>query len=156
MTSRSLAVNELADVAAVARLVRRDSTFGRFPGDVTSEAGVLIVNGRKITMTAEADPDALPWAAQNVDIVVEATGRFRTREAVAGHLRAGAARVLISVPGKDVDATIVMGVNDDTYDPETHRVISNASCTTNCVAPMVKVLHDAFGIEHGFMTTVHA
>ena len=151
-----VAVNDLADAEAIARLVRRDSTFGRFPGEVTAEMGVLVVNGRKIEFSTRSEPEDLPWSAQHVDVVIEATGRFRTGESIAGHLRAGAGRVLVSAPAKDVDATIVMGVNDEVYDPAVHHVISNASCTTNCVAPMVKVLHDAFGVEHGFMTTVHA
>ncbi|MCY7395732.1 MAG: type I glyceraldehyde-3-phosphate dehydrogenase [Nocardioides sp.] len=151
-----VAVNELADTQAIARLVRRDSTLGTFPGEVSAAEGVLVVDGRKIGVSAEADPARLPWAEERVDVVVEATGRFRTRDAAAGHLRAGAGRVLVSAPGKGMDATIVMGVNDHVYDPGAHRIISNASCTTNCVAPMVKVLHDAFGVEHGFMTTVHA
>ena len=151
-----VAVNELASAEAIARLVRRDSTFGPFPGEVDFVDGLLLIDDRKIEMTAEADPGRLSWAAQRVDVVIESTGRFRTRDSAAAHLRAGAGKVLISAPGKDVDATIVMGVNDDTYDAANHHVVSNASCTTNCVAPMVKVLHDAFGIEHGFMTTVHA
>lgn len=151
-----VAVNDLADPGALARLVRRDSTFGPFPGEVGVEEGVLVVNGRKIEVTSERTPDDLPWSARHVDVAIEATGRFRTGETVAGHLRAGAGRVLVSAPATGMDATIVMGVNDDLYDPAAHRSISNASCTTNCVAPMVKVLHDAFGVEHGFMTTVHA
>src|SRR6185295_621569 len=110
----------------------------------------------KISVTAERDPAQLPWAAHGVDLVIESTGKFRTRDAAAAHLAAGATKVLISAPGKGVDATIVLGVNDETYRPDEHHVISNASCTTNCVAPMVKVLHDAFGIEQGFMTTIHA
>ncbi len=151
-----VAVNDLASAPELARLVRRDSTLGAFPGEVASADGILVVDGRKIEVTAESDPARLPWAAHRVDVVIEATGRFRTRESAAAHLSAGAGRVLVSAPGKDVDATIVMGVNDEIYDAARHQVISNASCTTNCVAPMVKVLHDAFGIEHGFMTTVHA
>jgi glyceraldehyde 3-phosphate dehydrogenase len=117
---------------------------------------LLLVDGRKIAVYGDQSPDKLPWAAHEVDVVVECTGKFRTRDAAAGHLEAGAPRVLISAPGKGVDATIVMGVNDDVFDPSTHQIISNASCTTNCAAPMVKVLHDAFGLAQGFMTTVHA
>ena len=151
-----VAVNDVTDAATIARLLRRDSTFGRFPTEVVLDGDVLLVGGRKVTVTSERDPAALPWAAHGVDVVSESTGKFRTREAAAAHLTAGASRVLLSAPGKGVDATIVMGVNDDVYDPERHQVVSNASCTTNCVAPMVQVLHEAFGVRHGFMTTVHA
>jgi glyceraldehyde 3-phosphate dehydrogenase len=117
---------------------------------------VLLVGGRKVAITSEPDPAALPWSEHSVDVVVEATGRFRTRATAGAHLTAGAPRVVLSAPGKDVDGTFVMGVNDDAYDPERHIVVSNASCTTNCVAPMVKVLHEAFGLRQAFMTTVHA
>jgi glyceraldehyde 3-phosphate dehydrogenase len=151
-----VAVNDVADARTLRNLLRRDSTFGRFDLEVTLDGDFLLVNGRKVAVSAIREPDQLPWGREAVDVVVECTGKFRTREAAAGHLRAGAERVLISAPGKDVDATIVMGVNDDVYDPAVHQIVSNASCTTNCVAPMVKVLHDAFGIEQGFMTTVHA
>jgi len=151
-----VAVNDIADAATIARLLRHDSTFGPFGKDVDVSAEGLVVDGRKIAFGAVREPSGLDWAAYDVEIVIESTGKFRTREAAAAHLTAGAQRVIISAPGKGVDATIVLGVNDDIYDPENHRVISNASCTTNCVAPMVKVLHDAFGVAHGFMTTVHA
>ena len=151
-----VAVNDIADAATIARLLRHDSTFGPFGKDVDVSAEGLVVDGRKIAFGAAREPSGLDWAAYDVEIVIESTGKFRTREAAAAHLTAGAQRVIISAPGKGVDATIVLGVNDDIYDPENHRVISNASCTTNCVAPMVKVLHDAFGVAHGFMTTVHA
>jgi len=116
----------------------------------------LVVGGRTIRATAERDPAALDWGAVGVDVVIESTGKFRTREAAGAHLIAGARKVLLSVPGKDVDATIVLGVNENDYDPARHDVISNASCTTNCVAPMVAVLHNAFGIERGLMTTIHS
>ena len=149
-------MNDIADATALARLLRRDSTFGRFGKDVSVSEGMLLVDGRKVAVTSVREPEDLPWREHHVDVVVECTGKFRTREAAAGHLRAGAPRVLISAPGKGVDATIVMGVNDEIFDPSTHVVVSNASCTTNCVAPMVKVLHDAFGVVQGFMTTVHA
>ncbi|GAA3825514.1 type I glyceraldehyde-3-phosphate dehydrogenase [Nocardioides panacisoli] len=150
-------VNDLVDVRSLARLVRRDSTFGRFPSSVEAVGDdTLVVGGRKIAVTAHREPGLIPWAELDVDVVVEATGRFRTRELAQGHLDAGAPKVVISAPGKGVDATIVMGINQDAYDPAHHHVVSNASCTTNCVAPMVKVLDDAFGIERGFMTTVHA
>ncbi|MET0524349.1 MAG: type I glyceraldehyde-3-phosphate dehydrogenase [Nocardioides sp.] len=151
-----VAVNDVADPGSLARLLRRDSTFGRFPGDVQVDGSTLIVDGRKVACTSSPDPRSLSWGEHEVDVVIEASGRFRTRADAAGHLESGARRVLISAPGKGVDATIVLGVNDGTYDPESHFVLSNASCTTNCVAPMVKVLHDAFGIRQGFMTTVHA
>jgi glyceraldehyde 3-phosphate dehydrogenase len=151
-----VAVNEVADADTVARLLRHDSTFGVFRGDVRLVDDILVVNDQKMAISSCREVGELSWADHGVDVVVECTGKFRTREAAAGHLAAGASRVLISAPGKGVDATIVMGVNDDSYDPQAHRVISNASCTTNCVAPMVKVLHDAFGLRQGFMTTVHA
>ncbi len=151
-----VAINDITDTASLARLLRHDSTFGPLGADVEELDDALVVGGRKIWVSAERDPAALPWREHGVDIAIEASGKFRTRDAAAGHLDAGAAKVLISAPGKGVDATIVMGVNDETYDPAAHQVISNASCTTNCVAPMVKVLHDSFGIEQGFMTTVHA
>jgi glyceraldehyde 3-phosphate dehydrogenase len=151
-----VAANDVADSATIARLLRRDSTYGRFDREVEADGDHLLLDGRKIALTAIADPAELPWAEHGVDVVIEATGRFRTRDQAAAHLRAGARRVLLSAPGKKVDATVVMGVNDRVFDPALHQVVSNASCTTNCVAPMVKVLHDAFGVEHGFMTTVHA
>ncbi len=151
-----VAVNDVADPATIARLLRRDSTFGRFATDVQLDGDVLLVGDRKVAVTSIREPSELPWAEHSVDVVVESTGKFRTREAAAGHLAAGARRVVLSAPGKGVDATIVMGVNDADYDPDRHIVVSNASCTTNCVAPMVKVLHEAFGIHHGFMSTVHA
>jgi glyceraldehyde 3-phosphate dehydrogenase len=151
-----VAVNDVADVTTLTNLIRRDSTFGRFAGDVEADGQVLLLDGRKVAVSAETEPGRLPWGQHDVDVVVECTGRFRTRESAAGHLAAGARRVLISAPGKGVDATIVMGVNDGVYDASVHQVVSNASCTTNCVAPMVKVLHDSFGIQQGFMTTVHA
>ena len=151
-----VAVNDVADPTMIATLLRRDSTFGPFRGDIGIDGPMLFVNGRKVAITAERDPAALPWEEHGVEVVVESSGKFRTRDAAAAHLDAGAQRVVISAPGKGVDATIVMGVNDETYDPDRHRVVSNASCTTNCVAPMVKVLHDAFGLRYGFMSTVHA
>jgi glyceraldehyde 3-phosphate dehydrogenase len=152
-----VAVNDLVDISALARLVRRDSTFGPFPATVeVVDDSTLLVGERKIAVTAEPEPRGIRWGELGVDVVVESTGRFRTRDQARRHLDAGARKVIISAPGKDVDATIVMGVNDATYDPSAHHIVSNASCTTNCVAPMVKVLHEAFGIERGFMTTVHA
>jgi glyceraldehyde 3-phosphate dehydrogenase len=151
-----VAINDVADPATLARLLRFDSTFGPLSVPVEEHDDTIVVDGRKIAVTSLKDPAALPWREHGVDIVIESTGKFRTREGAGAHLSAGASKVIISSPGKGVDATIVMGVNDETYDPAHHHVISNASCTTNCVAPMVKVLHDAFGIERGYMTTVHA
>ena len=151
-----VAVNDLADPRTLAALLRRDSTYGPFPGEVDFGDDCLVVDGRKIPWSAATSPNQLPWASYAVDVAVECTGRFRTADTAGGHLEAGARKVVISAPGKDVDATIVMGINDETYDPHHHDVVSNASCTTNCVAPMVSVLHDAFGIDRGFMTTVHA
>jgi glyceraldehyde 3-phosphate dehydrogenase len=151
-----VAINDVTDAATMARLLRSDSTFGPLHRDVQDLGDTIAVDGHKIAISAVRDPAQLDWRTHGVEVVIEATGKFRTRDAAAGHLAAGATKVLISSPGKDVDATIVMGVNDVQYDPAGHDVISNASCTTNCVAPMVKVLHDAFGFGQGFMTTVHA
>ena len=151
-----VAVNDVTDVLTLARLLRHDSTFGPFPKAVEVSDDMLIVDGHKVAVSAVREPEKLAWAEHGVEVAIESTGKFRSRETAGAHLAAGASRVLISAPGKDVDATIVMGVNDEIYDPKSHFVISNASCTTNCVAPMVKVLHDAFGFEQGFMTTVHA
>jgi glyceraldehyde 3-phosphate dehydrogenase len=151
-----VAVNDITDVVSLARLLRHDSTFGPFPKEVEVRDDMLVVDGRKVAVSAIREPGHLAWAEYGVDVAIESTGKFRTRDAAAAHLTAGASRVLISAPGKGVDATIVMGVNDEIFDAKSHYVISNASCTTNCVAPMVKVLHEAFGFEQGFMTTVHA
>jgi glyceraldehyde 3-phosphate dehydrogenase len=148
-------VNDVVNVATLAHLLKYDSTFGRYPGPVEVDGGALLVDGRRIRATAERDPADLDWSAVGADIVVESTGRFRSRDDAGGHLKAGARKVVLSAPGKDVDATVVIGVNADTYDPALHDVVSNASCTTNCFAPMVKVLHEAFGIQKGFLTTVH-
>jgi glyceraldehyde 3-phosphate dehydrogenase len=151
-----VAINDVTDSATLARLLRFDSTFGPLHRDVEDLGDAIAVDGRKIAVSALRDPAQLAWRDHGVDIVIESTGKFRTREAAGAHLEAGARKVLISAPGKGVDATIVLGVNDHEYDPATHHVISNASCTTNCVGPMVKVLLDNFGIEQGYMTTVHA
>lgn len=150
------AVNDITDAATIARLLRTDSTFGPLRRPVDVDDSTLIVDGHKIAVTAVRDPADLAWGEHGVEVVIEATGKFRTRESAGAHLSTGASRVLISAPGKDVDATIVMGVNEEIYRPDEHFVISNASCTTNCAAPMVKVLHEAFGFDRGFMTTVHA
>jgi glyceraldehyde 3-phosphate dehydrogenase len=146
----------LTDTATLAHLLAYDSTFGRIGTTVTAEPDAIVVDGRRVVVTAEREPDALDWGGLGVDVVIEATGRFRSRDQAALHLKAGARKVLISAPGKEVDVTVVLGVNEGDYDPDLHDVISNASCTTNCVAPMGKVLQDAFGIERGLMTTIHA
>ncbi len=151
-----VAINDIAAPATLAHLLRYDSTYGPLKEHVEHTEDSLVVGGRTIRATAERDPAALDWSAVGVDIVIESTGKFRTREAAGAHLTAGARKVLLSVPGKDVDATVVLGVNDGDYDPSRHDVVSNASCTTNCVAPMVSVLHNAFGIERGLMTTIHS
>jgi glyceraldehyde 3-phosphate dehydrogenase len=151
-----VAVNDLTDATTNAVLLRYDSTQGRFPGEVLAEGGQLLVDGRKIQVLSERDPADLPWGELGVTIVIESTGRFAEREQAAAHLKAGAQRVVISAPASGADATFVMGVNDQEYDPKKDFVVSNASCTTNCFVPMVKVLDDSFGIEAGLMTTVHA
>jgi glyceraldehyde 3-phosphate dehydrogenase len=151
-----VAFNDLTDTATLAHLLAFDSTFGRLDVEVTAEDGAIVVDGKRIAVTAERDPALLDWSRYGVDVVIESTGRFRARDDAAVHLKSGARKVLISAPGKNADATIVLGVNDGDYDPLLHDVVSNASCTTNCVAPMGKVLNDAFGIETGLMTTIHA
>lgn len=151
-----VAINDVADPAALAQLLRFDSTFGRLDREVIESDGHLLVDGRKIAVTAIREPAQLPWQEHGVEVVVECSGKYRTRAAASAHLEAGARKVVISAPGKGVDATIVMGINDHEYDPARHDVVSNASCTTNCAAPMVQVLHNAFGIERGYLTTVHA
>ena len=151
-----VAVNDIADARTLAHLLEFDSTYGRFGRKVEFDDHTLIVGGRRIAVLSERDPAAIDWGALGADLVVESTGKFRTREAAAAHLKGGARKVLISAPGKGADLTVVIGVNEHAYDPLRHDVISNASCTTNCVAPMVKVLNDAFGVERGFMTTIHA
>jgi glyceraldehyde 3-phosphate dehydrogenase (phosphorylating) len=154
------ATADLIDPKTLAHLLRYDSVFGRFPGQVAAADGAIEIEGHAVRPLAETDPTKLPWADLEVDVVIESTGRFRTREAAAKHLDAGASKVIISAPtngDQPPDATVVLGVNfDEVYDPDTHHIISNASCTTNCLAPVAKVLHEAIGIEHGLMTTVHA
>ena len=149
-------INDLADVATLAHLLRHDTVYGPFPGEVTVRGDLLVVDGAEIPIFSKPDPLDLPWDALQVDVVLECTGKFRARADAAKHLAAGARKVILSAPGKEVDITIVCGVNDDAYDPELHDVISNASCTTNCLAPVAKVLSDTFGIRHGTMTTIHA
>jgi glyceraldehyde 3-phosphate dehydrogenase len=151
-----VAVNDITSAATLAHLLKYDSVLGRFDGHVETADDALVVDGEKLRVLAERDPAALPWGDLGAEIVIESTGLFTDREKAAKHLEAGARKVIISAPAKGEDVTIVMGVNDDTYDPASHDVLSNASCTTNCVAPMAKVLLDAFGIEQGLMTTVHA
>ncbi|WP_328982865.1 type I glyceraldehyde-3-phosphate dehydrogenase [Streptomyces mirabilis] len=150
-----VAVNDIAPPATLAHLLEYDSTFGHIGREVLHDDSSITVDGRRIAVSAERDPAALQWSDHGADIVIESTGRFRDRDAAALHLKGGAHTVLLSAPGKNADATIVMGVNDGTYDPHSDRIVSAASCTTNCVAPMVKVLHEAFGIERGVMTTIH-
>ena len=151
-----VAANDLGDAETMAHLLRYDSLLGPFPGDVVLENGVLSAGGHDIQLLAERDPAAMPWAELGVDVVIESTGFFTKREGAQKHLDAGAKKVVISAPATDPDITVALGVNDDKYDPDTHHIISNASCTTNCIGPMAKVLNDAFGIERGLMTTIHA
>lgn len=152
-----VAVNDLFAADHLAYMLKYDSTHGRFPGDVTAEGNTLIVNGNKVAVFAERDPANLPWKKLNVDYVVESTGLFCDKESASKHIQAGAKRVIISAPAKGGDVpTFVMGVNHTNYNPSTDTVVSNASCTTNCLAPVTKVLLDSFGIEEGLMTTVHA
>jgi glyceraldehyde 3-phosphate dehydrogenase len=149
-------VNDLGDAPTLAHLLKYDSVHGRYPGNVEIGGSGLLIDGDELRVLAERDPANLPWKELGAEIVIESTGLFTDRDRAAAHLEAGAEKVLISAPAKGEDITIVMGVNDEAYDPENHHVISNASCTTNCVAPMAKVLDEAFGIEQAFMTTVHA
>ncbi|MFI6832559.1 type I glyceraldehyde-3-phosphate dehydrogenase [Kribbella sp. NPDC050241] len=151
-----VAINDVAAPATLAHLLRYDSTYGPLKEEVGYSDDSITVGGHSLRATAERDPARLDWTAVGAEIVIEATGRFRTRETAGAHLAGGARKVILSVPGKDVDTTVVLGVNEDDYDPAVHHVISNASCTTNCVAPMVSVLHRAFGIERGLMTTIHS
>ena len=151
-----VAVNDLGSVETLAHLLKFDSVMGRLDEDVTVADGNIVVGGKTIKVLAERNPADLPWGDLGVDVVVESTGFFTSREKAAAHLEGGAPRVIVSAPCTEADATFVVGVNDDTFDPEAHKVVSNASCTTNCFVPMIKVLDDAFGIEKGMMTTVHA
>jgi len=151
-----VAVNDLTDNRTLAHLLKYDSILGRLDGDVSFTDDSIVVNGKSIAALAQRDPGALPWGDLGVDVVVESTGFFTDAEKAAAHVAAGAKKVIISAPAKGEDATIVMGVNHETYDPASHTIISNASCTTNCLAPMAKVLNDEFGIVKGLMTTIHA
>ena len=151
-----VAVNDLTDSATLAHLFKFDSVHGTFPGSVEASDTGIVIDGREVRVYSERDPGSLPWGELGVDVVVESTGRFTKRSDAARHLDAGARKVVISAPGKEEDVTVVLGVNESMYDPTVHHVISNASCTTNCLAPVVKVLLDSFGFHRGLMTTVHA
>jgi len=152
-----VAINDVADPEMLAQLLRHDTVYGPFAGVVEAADGALVVDGRRIEAPSVADPGSLDWEELGADVVVESTGRFRARADAERHLLAGADKVIVSAPAKDPDVTVALGVNfDEAYDPEAHRIISNASCTTNCLAPVAKVLHEALGIRHGLMTTVHA
>jgi glyceraldehyde 3-phosphate dehydrogenase len=149
-------VNDLADAKTLAHLLKHDSVHGQLQAEVSAKDGAIFVNGREIRVTAVKDPASLPWRELAVDVVIESTGVFRDTATASQHLQAGAQKVIITAPAKDPDVTIVLGVNEPAYDPQRHRIISNASCTTNCLATTAKVLDDAFGIKRGFATTVHA
>ncbi|TYO99733.1 glyceraldehyde-3-phosphate dehydrogenase (NAD+) [Geothermobacter ehrlichii] len=151
-----VAINDLTDPATLAHLLKYDSVHGQLAEDVRVDGDAILVGGRRVRVCSERDPANLPWKELGVDIVIESTGLFTRRADAAKHLEAGAERVVISAPGKEVDATFCFGVNHEDYDPDKHRVVSNASCTTNCLAPVAKVLHENFGIRRGMMTTVHA
>jgi glyceraldehyde 3-phosphate dehydrogenase len=149
-------VNDLTDAKTLAHLLKYDSILGPFPGTVEVAGDSIVVDGHELKVFAERDPAALPWSDVGADVVIESTGFFTKREGAQKHLDAGAKKVIISAPATDPDVTLALGVNDDAYDAENHHIISNASCTTNCLAPVAKVLHDAVGIDHGVMTTIHA
>jgi glyceraldehyde 3-phosphate dehydrogenase len=151
-----VAVNDIGDTATMAHLLKYDSVLGQLGADVEVSGSGIVVGGREIEKLALRDPRELPWSDLGVDIAIESTGLFTKREEAQSHIEAGAKKVVISAPATDPDLTVVLGVNDGEYDPATHAIVSNASCTTNCVAPMAKILHEAFTIEQGFMTTVHA
>ncbi len=151
-----VAVNDLTDAATLAHLLKYDSILGRFPGEVEAGEGSLSVDGTEIKVLSERDPAALGWGELGVDVVIESTGLFTKRADAAKHLDAGAQKVIISAPATEPDVTVALGVNFDDYDPDSHHIISNASCTTNCLAPVAKVIHEAVGIERGLMTTIHA
>ena len=152
-----VAVNDITDAATLSHLLKYDSILGRFPGQVEEREGGIAVDGTEIRVLAERDPASLPWEDLGVDVVIESTGLFTKRDEAAKHLDAGAKKVIISAPATDPDVTVALGVNfDDAYDPERHHIISNASCTTNCLAPVAKVVNEAVGIERGLMTTIHA
>jgi glyceraldehyde 3-phosphate dehydrogenase len=149
-------VNDLTDAATLAHLLKYDSILGPFPGTVEVSGESLVVDGKELKVFSERDPSALPWSDAGADVVIESTGLFTKRDAASKHLDAGAKKVIISAPATDPDVTLVLGVNEDAYDADSHNIISNASCTTNCLAPVASVLHDAIGIDSGVMTTIHA
>jgi len=151
-----VAVNDITDAQTLAHLLKYDSVFGEFPAEVAAGEGKLIVGGKEVKVVAKNDPAELPWKELKVDVVVESTGRFLDKASAGKHLSAGAKKVVISAPAKDPDATFVLGVNEGNYDPAKHQIVSNASCTTNCLAPVVKVIHENFGIVHGLMNTIHS
>src|SRR5438128_7517604 len=151
-----VAVNDLTDTNTNAHLLKYDSTYGRFPGEVEATAESLIVNGHTIKVLAQRDPAQIPWGDLGIDIVIESTGFFTNAEKAAAHLQGGAKKVIMSAPAKGEDLTVVLGVNENMYDPTRHNIISNASCTTNCLAPAAKVINDTFGIERGLMNTIHS
>ena len=150
------AVNDLADARTNAHLFKYDTNYGIYPGTVEARNGTLVIEGKEVRVFSERDPASIPWAEMGVELVVESTGIFTDAEKAAAHIKGGAKKVIISAPARNEDITVVLGVNDQRYDPAQHSIISNASCTTNCFAPMVKVLHDSFGVRHGLMSTVHA
>jgi glyceraldehyde 3-phosphate dehydrogenase len=151
-----LAVNDITDAGTLAHLLKYDSITGRFDGDIKVNAGAVIVNGKEIRVFSEKDPAAIPWDKLGITVVVESTGKFKKKDEALKHMRGSVRKVVFSAPAADPDATIVLGVNEHTYDPAKHHVLSNASCTTNCVAPTAKVLHENFGIEKAYMTTIHS
>ena len=151
-----VAVNDLTDTQTNAHLLRYDSNYGRFPGEVRAEADAIVVNGRRVAIVAERDPAKIPWRELGAELVIESTGLFTDARKAAAHFEGGAKRIIISAPAKNEDITIVLGVNEHAYDPAQHRIISNASCTTNGLAPVAKVLHDRWGIQKGLLTTVHS
>lgn len=152
-----VAINNRSGTETMAHLLKYDSNYGIFDADVQAADGAIVVDGRRVTVHHEQTPETIPWSADEVDVVIESTGVFRDAEAARGHIEGGGAgKVLISAPGRGEDVTVVMGVNEEDYSPDDHNIISNASCTTNCLAPVAKVLHDRFGIKQGLMTTVHA
>jgi len=152
-----VAINDVAEPAMLAQLLKHDTVYGPFPGRVEAAEGAIVVDGKRIAVPGETDPTRLPWDELGVEVVLESTGRFRARADAEKHLEAGARKVIISAPAKEPDVTVALGVNfEEAYEPVEHRIISNASCTTNCLAPVAKLLHEGFGIRHGLMTTVHA
>jgi glyceraldehyde 3-phosphate dehydrogenase len=155
-TLEIVAVNDVADGATLAHLLKYDSVHGKLSCEVGTDGDTLVVDGRRIRALAERDPKKLPWKDMEVEVVLESTGLFASRDKAAAHLDAGARRVIVSAPCKEADVTLVLGVNESAYDPARHQVVSNASCTTNCLAPVVKVLHDHWGVRRGWMTTIHA